>query len=78
MQDNETQSPPASQRPARNKGKLIGAKPPLRLPLWLGRLAGGPAAVAGMTTQRAASNAKALSIDVFKKDKLCALCALCG
>ncbi len=37
----------------------IGAKPPFTAPPWLGRLAGGPAAVAGMTTQRAASNAKA-------------------
>ncbi len=37
----------------------IGAKPPLRLPAWMGRLVGGRAAVAAMTTQRAASNAKA-------------------
>jgi 2-alkyl-3-oxoalkanoate reductase len=37
----------------------LGAKPPMRLPAWIGRLAGGTAAVAGMTTQRAASNAKA-------------------
>jgi nucleoside-diphosphate-sugar epimerase len=37
----------------------IGAKRPMRMPLWIGRLGGGPAAVAGMTTQRAASNAKA-------------------
>jgi nucleoside-diphosphate-sugar epimerase len=35
------------------------AKPPWRIPVWLGRLAGGSAAVAGMTTQRAATNAKA-------------------
>jgi nucleoside-diphosphate-sugar epimerase len=37
----------------------IGARRPLRFPTWIGRLAGGSAAVAGMTTQRAASNAKA-------------------
>ena len=37
----------------------MGAKRPLRVPKWIGRLAGGRAAVAGMTTQRAASNAKA-------------------
>jgi nucleoside-diphosphate-sugar epimerase len=37
----------------------IGAKRPLRIPTWIGRLAGGGVAVAGMTTQRGASNAKA-------------------
>jgi nucleoside-diphosphate-sugar epimerase len=37
----------------------IGAKPPLRLPLWIGRLLAGPVAVMGMTEQRAASNVKA-------------------
>jgi nucleoside-diphosphate-sugar epimerase len=37
----------------------VGAKPPLRVPLWLGRLVGGPVAVATMMTQRGASNAKA-------------------
>ena len=37
----------------------VGARPPFRVPAWLGRLAGGRAAVAGMTTQRAASNEKA-------------------
>jgi 2-alkyl-3-oxoalkanoate reductase len=31
----------------------------MRIPAWLGRLAGGQSAVAVMTTQRAASNAKA-------------------
>jgi nucleoside-diphosphate-sugar epimerase len=36
-----------------------GGKPPLHLPAWLGRLAAGQIAVAGMTTQRGASNAKA-------------------
>ena len=30
MQDNETSAPAASKRPPWNKGKLIGAKPPLR------------------------------------------------
>jgi nucleoside-diphosphate-sugar epimerase len=39
--------------------QALGAKRPLRVPAWVGRVAGGPAAVAGMTTQRAASNAKA-------------------
>jgi nucleoside-diphosphate-sugar epimerase len=37
----------------------VGAKPPFRVPRWLGRLGGGAPAVAGMTTQRAAANAKA-------------------
>jgi nucleoside-diphosphate-sugar epimerase len=37
----------------------VGAGKPLRAPTWLGRLLGGAAAVSGMTTQRAASNAKA-------------------
>lgn len=39
--------------------EAMGAKPPRRVPKWLGRLAGGAAAVAGMTEGRAASNAKA-------------------
>jgi hypothetical protein len=30
MQDNESPGTPASKRPPWNKGKLIGAKPPLR------------------------------------------------
>lgn len=37
----------------------LGAKPPRRLPAWLGRLLAGPVAVDGMTAQRGASNAKA-------------------
>jgi nucleoside-diphosphate-sugar epimerase len=37
----------------------LGAKPPLRLPAWIGRLLAGPVAVHGMTEQRAASNARA-------------------
>lgn len=37
----------------------VGAGRPLRLPLFLGRLGGGAVAIAGMTTQRGASNAKA-------------------
>jgi nucleoside-diphosphate-sugar epimerase len=37
----------------------VGAPRPLRVPRLIGRLAGGPAAVAAMTTQRGASNAKA-------------------
>jgi len=37
----------------------VGAKPPFRVPAWLGRLAAGRVAVEGMTRQRGASNAKA-------------------
>jgi nucleoside-diphosphate-sugar epimerase len=37
----------------------LGAKPPFHVPVWLGRLGGGVAAVSGMTEQRGASNAKA-------------------
>jgi 2-alkyl-3-oxoalkanoate reductase len=37
----------------------IGAKPPRRVPLWLGRLAAGEPGVAMMTEARGASNAKA-------------------
>jgi 2-alkyl-3-oxoalkanoate reductase len=37
----------------------VGAKRPMRIPAWLGRIAGGQSAVAVMTIQRAASNAKA-------------------
>jgi nucleoside-diphosphate-sugar epimerase len=37
----------------------VGAKPPLRLPAWLGRLAAGEAAVSVMTQVRGSSNAKA-------------------
>jgi nucleoside-diphosphate-sugar epimerase len=37
----------------------IGAKPPLRIPRWLGRLVAGEAAVVLMTEARGASNAKA-------------------
>ena len=37
----------------------LGAKPPMRLPAWIGRIAAGSVAVAGMTTQRGANNAKA-------------------
>jgi nucleoside-diphosphate-sugar epimerase len=39
--------------------KDIGAKPPRHVPRWLGRLAGGEAAVIMMTDIRGASNAKA-------------------
>ena len=39
--------------------EAVGAKPPLRVPAWLGRLAAGEAAVRWMTTGRGASNAKA-------------------
>ncbi len=38
---------------------LIGAKPPLRLPAWVGRLAAGKPGVVMMTSVRGASNAKA-------------------
>jgi nucleoside-diphosphate-sugar epimerase len=39
--------------------EALGAKRPLHVPLWLGRLLGGPAAAVAMTAQRGASNAKA-------------------
>jgi nucleoside-diphosphate-sugar epimerase len=39
--------------------EAIGAKPPRRVPLWLGRLAAGEVGVAIMTEVRGASNAKA-------------------
>jgi len=37
----------------------LGAKPPRRLPRWLGRMVGGEAATVMMTEVRGASNAKA-------------------
>jgi nucleoside-diphosphate-sugar epimerase len=36
----------------------LGAKPPRRVPVWLARVAAGPAAVRVMTAQRGASNAR--------------------
>jgi NAD dependent epimerase/dehydratase family enzyme len=39
--------------------QAIGAKPPLRVPAWLGRLLAGEVAVQWMTEGRGASNAKA-------------------
>jgi nucleoside-diphosphate-sugar epimerase len=39
--------------------RLLGAKPPRRVPAWLMRLAGGPVALEGTTRQRGASNARA-------------------
>jgi nucleoside-diphosphate-sugar epimerase len=39
--------------------EVVGAKPPLRVPAWLGRLVAGEAAVGMMTEARGASNAKA-------------------
>ena len=39
--------------------EAIGAKPPLRMPVWLARLLAGPAAVESATQLRGASNAKA-------------------
>jgi nucleoside-diphosphate-sugar epimerase len=39
--------------------KIVGAKPPRHVPLWLGRIAGGEIGVAMMTKVRGASNAKA-------------------
>jgi nucleoside-diphosphate-sugar epimerase len=39
--------------------KAVGAKPPRRVPLWLGRLAGGEVAAIMMTELRGASNTKA-------------------
>ena len=38
---------------------VVGAKPPIRLPAWLGRLVAGEAAVSMMTKVRGSSNAKA-------------------
>jgi 2-alkyl-3-oxoalkanoate reductase len=40
--------------------KVVGAKPPLRLPAWLGRLLAGEFVVAQMTSWRGASNEKAV------------------
>jgi nucleoside-diphosphate-sugar epimerase len=39
--------------------KVAGAKPPLRLPAWIGRLLAGEFVVAQMTTSRGSSNQKA-------------------
>jgi nucleoside-diphosphate-sugar epimerase len=39
--------------------RVVGAKPPLRVPAWLGRLAAGEVAVGWMTEGRGASNEKA-------------------
>jgi len=39
--------------------QAIGAKPPRRVPVWLGRLAAGGAAVSAMTQIRGSSNARA-------------------
>jgi nucleoside-diphosphate-sugar epimerase len=39
--------------------KTLGAKPPMRVPRWLGRVLGGEAAAVMMTEVRGASNAKA-------------------
>jgi nucleoside-diphosphate-sugar epimerase len=39
--------------------RAVGAKPPLRVPLWLGRLAAGEVGVSMMTMIRGTSNAKA-------------------
>jgi 2-alkyl-3-oxoalkanoate reductase len=39
--------------------KAVGAKPPLRLPAWVGRLAAGEAGLSMMTQVRGSSNAKA-------------------
>src|SRR5947207_804906 len=39
--------------------QAVGAKPPRRIPVWLGRLAAGEAAVAAMTQIRGSSNARA-------------------
>jgi len=39
--------------------QCLGAKPPRRIPAWVGRIAAGPGGVAVMTQARGASNAKA-------------------
>jgi nucleoside-diphosphate-sugar epimerase len=38
--------------------RVIGARPPYRVPVWLGRLAAGEVGVRMMTQQRGSSNAK--------------------
>jgi nucleoside-diphosphate-sugar epimerase len=38
---------------------MLGAKPPRRIPAWIGRLATGEVGVAMMTQSRGSSNAKA-------------------
>jgi nucleoside-diphosphate-sugar epimerase len=38
---------------------VVGSRPPLRLPVWLGRLVAGEAAAQWMTSGRGASNQKA-------------------
>ena len=58
MQD-QVNAVPAPKRVPWNKGKLTGAKPPLRVPAWLGRLLAGEFLVAQMTTSRGYSNEKA-------------------
>jgi len=42
--------------------KVLGAKPPLRLPVWLGRLLAGEFVVIQMTSARGTSNAKARKV----------------
>lgn len=39
--------------------RLLGARPPRRVPAWLARLVAGPLAVSVMTEQRGASNRRA-------------------
>jgi 2-alkyl-3-oxoalkanoate reductase len=39
--------------------RAVGAKPPFRVPVWLGRLAAGEVAVSAMTRIRGSSNARA-------------------
>jgi nucleoside-diphosphate-sugar epimerase len=39
--------------------RVLGAKPPRRVPRWVGRLAGGEGVVVAMTEARGASNEKA-------------------
>jgi nucleoside-diphosphate-sugar epimerase len=39
--------------------RAVGARPPLRVPVWLGRLAAGEVGVSMMTQIRGTSNAKA-------------------
>ena len=46
--------------------KVLGAKPPLRVPAWLGRLLAGEFVVAQMTTSRGSSNEKARKELVWK------------
>ena len=48
-----------AQHPLQRRGAGLGAKPPRRVPVWLGRLATGEVGISMMTRIRGVSNAKA-------------------